>query len=159
MEYKIIKKEAFDVIGKKTKISTKDGEHSRRIAEFWDECNNDGTCDKILTISDGKNMFGITLDFDGNTEQITYMIGMENTSNSADNGFDIIKIPAATWAVFKSIGPIPESIANTWASIFQEWFPETGFLHDDAPEIEVYNAGNTRALDYECEAWVPIINL
>ncbi|RXT07959.1 hypothetical protein EIZ39_11120 [Ammoniphilus sp. CFH 90114] len=65
--------------------------------------------------------------------------------------FTLRTIPAATWAVFTSIGPMPGAIQQVWSNIFQEWFPSTGYQHSGRPELEVYPAGDTTAEDYQCE--------
>ena len=66
-------------------------------------------------------------------------------------------IPASTWAVFTSIGPMPTAIHKVWDRIFQEWFPSTGYEHAGTAELEVYLPGNVDAEDYRCEVWIPII--
>ncbi|HZK83545.1 MAG TPA: GyrI-like domain-containing protein [Desulfosporosinus sp.] len=156
MDYRIIKKGSFKVIGKVTKLSAKYGEHHMEIAEFWDECNTDRTTEKINAIDNRQNMLGICMNY---KEQISYMIAIENVNNLRSTEFDTRKIPAATWAVFTSVGPLPNTIIDLWSKIFQEWFQATGFEQGNAPMLEVYPPGNTSALDYKCEAWVPINNM
>jgi AraC family transcriptional regulator len=68
------------------------------------------------------------------------------------------EIPASTWAVFESIGPMPGAIQKVWKRIFSEWFPATGYEHADAPELEVYLPGDPSDSNYKCEVWIPIIN-
>ena len=67
------------------------------------------------------------------------------------------EIPAATWAIFESVGPVPGAIQEVWSHIYSEWFPIAEYDHADAPELEVYLAGNPNHSDYKCEVWVPII--
>ena len=157
MDYRIVQKEAFKVIGKVLKVSTKEGENLRRIPEFWSECNSDGTCEKICSLDNRQNMLGICMDFENAEEQFTYMIAIEDANNSKDTGFETREISGATWAVFTSIGPMPHAVQKIWERIFQEWFPSTGFEHADAPELEVYLPGDPSAQDYKCEVWIPII--
>lgn len=97
------------------------------------------------------------MDFENNKEQFTYMIAIEDTNNSKDTDLETRKIPAATGAVFTSVGPMPHAVQKVWERIFQEWFPKTGFKHANAPEIEVYLPGDPSAQDYKCEIWMPII--
>lgn len=157
MDYRIVKKEAFKVIGKVIKVSTKEEEHKKEIPEFWSECNSKGTCEKICSIDNSQNMLGICMDFDNEKEQFTYMIAIEDVNNSKNTDFETREIPAATWAVFTSIGPMPHAVQKLWERIFQEWFPATGFKHANAPEIEVYLPGNPSSQDYKCEVWIPVV--
>ena len=157
MDYRIVKKDEFKVIGKVLNVSTKDGENLRKIPEFWERCNSDGTNEKICSIDNRQNMLGICMDFEHDKEEFSYMIAIEDVNNSKDTGFETRKIPASTWAIFTSVGPMPHSIQKVWERIFQEWFPATGFEHADAPELEVYLPGDASAQDYKCEVWIPII--
>lgn len=158
MDYRIGERDSFKVIGKVIKVSTKDGENKRRIPEFWEECNySNGITGKLKSIGNGQNMLGICMDFENAKEQFSYMIAIENVNNSKDTNFETREIPAATWAVFTSVGPLPHAIQNVMETIFQEWFPETGFEHADAPELEVYLPGDVFAKDYICEVWIPIV--
>lgn len=157
MDYRIIKKEAFNVIGKIIKVSTKDEGHHKIISEFWDKCNTDGTSDKICSIDNKQNMLGISMEFDDNKEQLSYMIAIEDVNNSPERGFDIRVIPSSNWAVFTSEGSMPDAIVNVLSKIYQEWFPATGYEQANAPMLEVYFPGNTSDKDYKCEVWVPIV--
>jgi AraC family transcriptional regulator len=157
MDYRIVKKDEFKVIGKVLNVSTKDGENLRKIPEFWERCNSDGTNEKICSIDNRQNMLGICMDFEHDKEEFSYMIAIEDVNNSKDTCFEIREIPASTWAIFTSVGPMPHSIQKVWERIFQEWFPATGFEHADAPELEVYLPGDASTQDYKCEVWIPII--
>lgn len=66
-------------------------------------------------------------------------------------------IPAATWAIFDSVGPVPGAIQDVTRKIFQEWFPSTGYEHDAKPELEVYLPGDPNSPDYLCQVWMPIV--
>lgn len=77
MDCKIFRKEAFKVIGKRIKVTTKDGENLKRIPQFWEECNQNGFTDKLCSISNGADMFGICLN-DFNNEQFTYIIALRS---------------------------------------------------------------------------------
>jgi AraC family transcriptional regulator len=97
------------------------------------------------------------MDFEEAKEQFSYMIAIEDVNTSEDTYFDTREVPAATWAVFTSVGPMPHAIQNVWARVFQEWFPATGFEHAAGPELEVYFPGDPSSEDYKSEVWVPIV--
>ncbi len=157
MDYRIVERKEYEVIGKAIKVSCKDGENFRRIPEFWYECNKDGTSEKLCTVGKGSAMLGICLDMDFQKEEMSYMIAVENTGNAADSSLTTRKIPSAAWAVFTAKGPLPGAIQKVTERIFQEWFPATGYEHADAPELEVYPLGDTSAEDYQCEVWIPVV--
>ena len=156
MDYKIITKEAFKVFGKIIRVNNRDGENFRRIPKFWDECNQNGTTESLCAFSESKDVLGICMDFDREQEQFNYMIAVE-TMKEKPAKLEGREIPAATWAVFQSIGPMPHAIQEVWKRIGSEWFPATGYEHAGGPELEVYPPGNPNDENYRCEVWIPII--
>ncbi|MEK3713858.1 AraC family transcriptional regulator [Paenibacillus sp. FSL R7-0333] len=157
MDYKIVDKPAFTVIGKSMEVTTRDGENFRRIPQFWDECNEDGTSDKLIELSASREWLGICTDMDMKKEQLTYWIGVEGTPQADAQGYETTVVPAASWAVFRSEGALPGAIQTVWQRIYQEWFPGTGYEHTGGPEIELYPPGDTSAEDYVCEVWIPVM--
>lgn len=158
MDYRIVERKEFNVVGKALKVTTKDNESTKRIPEFWNECGKDGTIEKLCTALIGSNvLLGICMDMELEKEQFTYMIAVEGNDISKDSAITARTIPAATWAVFTSVGPMPGAIQKVIEKIYQEWFPATGYEHAEAPELEVYPPGDTMAEDYHCEVWIPVI--
>ncbi len=163
MDYKIIEKPAFDVIAKSRKFTTVQGENFIKIPQFWDEfksANYFVTLDKQTGGKPGQvtgaNCLGVCIT-DIVVEKFTYAIGIEKPGKAAPAGFEVIHIPAATWAVFESIGPMPKAIQDVTVKIFKGWFPSTGYEHDSKPELEVYFPGDENSLNYHCQVWIPII--
>lgn len=157
MDYKIIEKDHFTVLGKSIQVTTKDGENFRRIPKFWEDSYGDGTIKKLSSIGPYKDLLGICMEMEHDKERFTYMIAVEESPGTKEHGFSKKDIPAATWAVFTSVGPMPHAIQNLWERIFHEWFPATGYEHAEGPELEVYPPGDPAADDYQCEVWVPIV--
>jgi len=156
VDYRIIERKEFKVVGKAITVSMKEGENFRRIPQFWNECNEDGTVEKLYSI-ESDSLLGICMDMEYEKEQFTYMVAVEYKGNVPSADMTIKTVPAATWAVFTSIGPMPEAIQKLTERIYQEWLPSTGYEHAIAPDLEVYPKGNPQAEDYRCEVWVPVI--
>jgi AraC family transcriptional regulator len=155
MDYKIIEKEAFELAGKAIRVTTKDGHNFKQVSKFWEDSRKDGTMEKICEHVGASGVFGVCLDFEEHLEEFTYMIGIEREGDIPAD-FALIQVPAATWAVFTSVGALPEAIQEVTRRIFSEWFPATGYIHDNAPELEVYPEGDTVSPDYRCEVWIPV---
>jgi len=68
-----------------------------------------------------------------------------------------LEVPKATWAVFTSIGKIPDAIQKVWQDIFNDFFINSEYIHAGLPELEVYLAGDTSSEDYKCEIWIPVL--
>ncbi|WP_061809536.1 AraC family transcriptional regulator [Rossellomorea vietnamensis] len=156
MNYRIVEKEAFGVIGKGKRVSTHNGQNLREIPAFWDEVNTSGMDSEICEAAGNDEMLGICMEFDDPSEEFTYFIGAEKKSDT-HTLLEVKEIPASTWAVFESVGPMPDAIQGVWKRIFSEWFPSTGYVHGEAPEIELYPPGNPNDEDYRCEVWVPVM--
>lgn len=156
MEYRIVEKEEFTVIGKSIQVTTRDGENNREIPLFWQQANEDGTSDKLIEIGVDKDLLGICTAMDHDKETFSYWIAVEGRPETDLQGFATTVIPAANWAIFTSVGPMPHAIQEVWERIFQEWFPGTGYEHAGGPEFELYLPGDPSAEDYRCEVWIPI---
>jgi AraC family transcriptional regulator len=65
-------------------------------------------------------------------------------------------VPAAAWAVFECIGPMPAAIQEMQKRIVTEWLPASGYEYADAPDIELYPEGDTSSPEYRSEIWLPV---
>lgn len=157
MDYTVVKRDGFRVIGKVMQVSIRAGEDERQIPEFWNECNQNGICVKLCSMTEKKDLLGICIDMDHEKELFTYMVAVEDTYNTKESDFISRDIPAANWAVFPLIGPVAEGIRELWETIFREWFPTSGYVHGKAPQMEVYPPGNPNSEDYRCEIWIPVV--
>jgi AraC family transcriptional regulator len=164
MDYKIIEKPAFDVIAKARKFTTVQNENFIKIPQFWDEFKGTHrfvemeklTGEKPGAIT-GAGCLGICM-MDEVNDKFTYAIGVEKpAAKTAPAGFEVLHIPAASWAVFESIGPMPKAIQEVIVKIFNEWFPSTGFEHAPVPELEVYFQGDETSTNYHSQVWIPIV--
>lgn len=157
MDFRIVHREAFQVTGKMREISTVDGSNLREIPAFWQDCSADGTSMKLDVLAAGKDMLGICMDFDGQN-RFHYFIGVETEADQTGaEEFVSRVIPAADWAVFTSVGPMPGAIQQVWHHIYADWFPASGYEHARGPELEVYPPGDTASDEYRCEVWIPVL--
>jgi AraC family transcriptional regulator len=170
MDYRIIEKPAFEIIGKSREISTSVGKDfviSPDVwAKFWSECwqeyRQSHQSEQLKKITKGKPgpitgaaYLGITI-IEKGMKGFTYTIGMEKPSGIIPEGFKTLHIPAATWAVFESKGALPKAIQDLEDRVFRDWFLSTGYEHDAKPELEVYLPGDTKSQEYRCEYWMPV---
>lgn len=157
MDYRIVEKEAFAVVGKSIRTSTVDGENNRNIAAFWMESNQNGFADELAQVSGELGLLGVCLDFTNEQEQLTYMIGVEAPCSTIPEDWDEVQIPSATWAVFPVHGAMPNAMPDVWQRIFSEWFPSTGYQHSGGPEMEVYLSDeDPYSESYYSEIWIPV---
>ncbi|RWZ58005.1 AraC family transcriptional regulator [Halobacillus fulvus] len=158
MEYKIVEKDAFRVLGKSIRTPTDQGEHHKAIATFWSESNQNGFAAELGQMSGSMGLLGICAEFDEKQENLTYMIAAEKTDQEPHMELEEKAIEAGTWAVFPVNGPMPGAMPKAWERIFSEWFPSTGYEHAGGPEMEVYpDERDPSTEDYYSEIWIKVI--
>ncbi|MDD3957383.1 MAG: AraC family transcriptional regulator [Candidatus Izemoplasmatales bacterium] len=154
MKYRIVEREAFNVVGKSIKTSQERNLKFHEIPKFWDDFNQSGHTETLCALSAEENVLGVC--YDGMADgSFSYMIGV--VSNQATSEFETISIPKATWAVFESVGPMPDAIQKVWSDIFQNFLPTSGYEHAPMADFELYPKGCIHDVDYYSEVWIPIV--
>jgi AraC family transcriptional regulator len=171
MDYRIIEKPAFDVVARSEKISAQIVNKFVIVPEdwekfwwgYWDEFYRDKRDESLEKLTGGKpgpitgaRYLAVTT-IENGMESFSYAVGTEKPDGPVPAGYEVIHIPAATWAVFESTGALPKAIHDLEDKIFIEWFPSTGYEHAPQPELEVYLPGDPNSQDYRCQYWMPII--
>jgi AraC family transcriptional regulator len=171
MDYKIIEKPAFEVIAKSEKIDAEIVHQFVIIPEdwdkfwwgYWEKTDHEirGEClDKLSGGRTGKvtgaRYLAVTTISEG-MKSFSYAVGIERPDGPLPEEYEVITIPAATWAVFEAAGQLPKALHNLKDKVFTEWFPSTGYEHDNKPEMEIYLPGDPNAPDYRCQFWEPVI--
>ncbi len=64
----------------------------------------------------------------------TFTVTGKRIHVSHNNSENLRTIPAATWAKFTAVGPLPGAIHALSTRIFEEWFPATAYEHTGGPE-------------------------
>lgn len=133
-----------------------DQENFKIVPGFWQDCIEDGFYAKMCELATGIGMFGICKEYNSEYSQFSYMIAVEKNETETPEGFVEFEMPSANWAIFKSVGKMPNAIVDVWKRIFSEWLPATEYELDEKPQLEVYPIGDVNSPDYYCEVWVPI---
>lgn len=161
INYRIVERPAFHVLGRKTWIS---GQDSALFGRFWETCRQDGLFDlfeQVNQLRPGQQTGGTTLGFsrvenDPALRSFDYMIAVETPPDSSLGNLEAYLVPASLWAVFECWGKVPESIVAAEIYAFSEWLPAFGYRHANAPEMEVYLPGESGD-EYLYEFWLPIV--
>lgn len=148
LEYKIVEKEQFTVMGK-GRVFQSDTAY-QEIPEFWQE---------HMAGEDGKvvcGMYGICLDGDGT--QFEYLIADNYLPwNEVPKGFVTRVIPAGTWAVFPCRGALPKALQDVNTKIWSEWVPACkSYKLAGNYNIEMYAPPCEKPEDTYSEIWVPL---
>ena len=175
MNYRLVEKGAFTVVGKGIRTTTKNGDDLQRIPAFWNESINNGFYDSLQHLKRGSGLLsrlahiihgeivieevtlGVCTDFSADESEFTYLIAVEAQSGLVPSGLIEKPVPAATWAVFEVVGPLPDAIQAVWANIMSDFFQTEPFVHGNGPDLELYPDGDDSRTKYHCEVWVPVV--
>ena len=163
MDYRIEKKEAFDVVLRKKSFPKQHEITTREISKFWGECQSDGTIDAICKYIHRNNIFdkcivGVSLGAEtaSTDEYFPYGIGAHyNGEKISEEYLTVEKIPAHTYAVFKCTGTMPEAFQKVYKYICTEFLPASEY-EPCGIEIEAYPSADVQNPDYTCEIWIAV---
>lgn len=156
LNYKLVEKEAFTVVGKRIPVTCKNGENFEIIPKFCHQCAVDGTCEALEKLCvDEMGVMGICAN--EQNDCFDYYMAVTHAEGIIPAGMETLEIPKLTWAVFESVGSMPNAIQDIWKRIFSEWFPTSEYEHAAAPELEVYEKGDMSKPDYKSYVWIPVV--
>lgn len=155
MDYRIVKKEAFTILGVSKEFNYENAK--QEIPAFWQEHYASGNGKYVC------GMFGINIDPQIGNEKFEYLIAdVYHPAADIPNGFVVKTIPAFTWAVFPCKGPMPSSLQDVNTKIFSEWLPALRDYEFAAGYcVEMYDAADkypkgTSDENYYTEIWIPV---
>jgi AraC family transcriptional regulator len=162
MDYRIEKRDTFKVICKKKQVDKPQGDTATAdISAFWADFGQSGAMEKLCKYANFDKLHGILgICFSGEMSDggFPYGIGAEYNGNPlTDDGFDIIEIPAYTYAVFQCKGKMPDAFKDTYTKICTEFFPQSSaYEYGSGIELEVYPSADTQDPNYSCEIWIAV---
>lgn len=156
LNYRIEQKEEFRIVGLSKQFPVNAEQSFKEIPMFWQEAHQSGMIPQILALMDRPplGLFGLSTCMRG--DMFDYYIAV-SSSKAVPEGMQDYLVPKATWAVFESIGPMPNAIQILQKRIITEWLPTSGYEYADAPDVELYFEGDQTAADYRCEVWLPVV--
>lgn len=155
MDYKIVEKDSFTVMG--ASRTFKYDSAKAEIPEFWSKLHQPGK-EKVVC-----GMYGISIDESMGSDEFEYLVADNyNPAVEIPEGFVTKVIPAYTWAVFACKGGMPQSLQDVNKKIFSEWLPNSKDYEIAAGcNIEMYSdpAEYSKGIQdekYYSEIWIPV---
>jgi len=165
MEYRLIEKPAFKVVGYALETTSVEGQNLKDIPAFWADYMENGRGRRLLQVIGKEHApeLGICTDFDPETGRFVYLIGMEVDSfDGIPSDLVCREFPGANFAVFTTPKVQPQhfsnSIQETWRVVFNEWFPTSGYEHAGTAEIEWYDERSNPGIDGtpQMDIYIPV---
>ncbi|WOO88891.1 AraC family transcriptional regulator [Mollicutes bacterium LVI A0078] len=159
MEYCIITKDEFNLIGFKKRVTITHNGVNEEIASMQKLLTAQSIKEiKAMSNTEPTGMLSASMNFvdrhiDG-VGQMDHIIGVASTD--ASDTYSTTKIDAATWAVFTVDGIFPKALQETWANIYGQWFPSSSYIPTGGAELTWHAKPTIPGEHYEGEIWVPV---
>ncbi|WP_227396017.1 AraC family transcriptional regulator [Jeotgalibacillus aurantiacus] len=160
MNYRIVEKDAFRVIGFKKRVPIVFEGVNPEIEKMWKGLTEDhiGRL-KAQSNTEPAGMISASVNFsEGRMEEkgeLDHVIGVA-TTNECPEGFDELEVAPSIWAVFEAVGPFPQTLQNIWGRIYAEWFPTSQYEQTEGPEILWNEHNDTTSPSFKSEIWIPV---
>ncbi len=162
MNYEIVDKEQFEIVGIKKRVTINHHGINKEIkamneqitAEFISELETLPNLINSGLINGSLNYENRHLDQIGKMDRI---IGVAVTSCSSDL-YDVVVIPTHRWAIFKLEGIFPQVLQEGWAYIKDEWLPTSGYQIGLDIELTRHLTKAIPGQPYVGEVWLAIEN-
>jgi AraC family transcriptional regulator len=161
MNYRIVEKEAFRIVGIKKRVPIIFSGENPEIAAMWqsldekriNELKNLANIEPTELISASTNFSEGRMEEKG---ELDHYIGAATTKECPEN-LAMLEVPASAWAVFQVIGSFPETLQNVWGRIYSEWFPSSNYEQREGPEILWNEHKDTTSPTFKSEIWIPVL--
>ena len=166
MDYRIESKDGFTVYGIEEVFTSENGDNFKEIPMFWEQVIDDGRYDRLTESINNEQSKGLCpvnaiCDYrrmEGNL--FPYMLFAFRQENSNTNGYTVVDVPAAKWAIFKSKEyPVEETsavIQDLIKRVYTEWLPTANYEKLDGYELEMYYENLKTGKQY-CETWIRVV--
>ncbi|MCM3576307.1 AraC family transcriptional regulator [Mesobacillus subterraneus] len=160
MNYRIVKKEAFSIVGIVKRVPLIYHGVNPEIAEMWQSLN----MEKIQELKDLSNiepngLISASTNFsEGRMEgkgDLDHYIGAATTKECPEH-LASLEVAPTTWAVFEAVGPFPETLQKVWGNIYSEWFPSSNYEQEEGPEILWNENKDVTSQNFRSEIWIPV---
>lgn len=161
MNYRLEQKEAFHIVGLMKRVPIIfQGENPDIVKMAQSLTITDIEQLKKLSNVEPKGIIQASTNFsEGRMEEkgeLDHYIGVATTEATNPGYFCQLAVPANIWVVFTVVGPFPQTLQESWARIYAEWFPSSGYNQVAGPEIVSHASTDFSSPTFTSEIWIPI---
>lgn len=159
MDYRIVEKPSFNIVGFKKQVSLQFKGVNTQVESLVKNLTPEiiGELKSLCNI-EPKGMLSVSTNFsDRIVEGSTHdqYLGVATTMDFPKN-YEVLDVPASTWAVFSAVGKFPDALQDTWSKIYSEWLPSSQYELIQGPEMLWNGSPDTTKSDYKSEIWIPV---
>ena len=159
MEYRIVEKGEFRLAGVMARVPMQFEGENPAIAELARGITESQRAElHRLMDTEPRRVVNASWNSDTNFQEeggeLTHLLGVPTTEQTAGEGLELVEVPALTWAVFPNDGLYPETMQQATARIYAEWLAEVPYELDGFRMLsfsDVRDDGNAYS-----EIWVPV---
>lgn len=152
MEYQIVRKDAFRIVGFRTPLTMDVEESFQAVPRFWGEV--EPRIGELIPLMSPEMPGVLGVSTCHHEAENSYYIAVASNA-PVPEGLSEWTVPAATWAVFTGQGQAPMAIQELQKRIVSEWLPDSGYEWAQAPDVEVYLNGPDAA-EAQFQVWLPV---
>lgn len=162
VQYRIVDKGAFRIVGPKARVPIIHLGRNTAMENFIRGLDKQ-VWGQIAELSDQEpaGVLGVTMPLGPDREEgseVDYYQGAATSAHGAQ-GMETLEVPASTWVVFPTSGPVsehPQSLQRLWADAYGQWFPANpAYRSVPGPEllkVDTAQDGSTA----DAELWLPV---
>jgi AraC family transcriptional regulator len=162
MRYRVVNRPDFSVVGLKARVPLVHAGPNQAIIDFVRGIDSQ-VLEGLEKLSDQEpqGIVAVCDDLDPSRAEGTeldYYHGVITSAPApapAPEGTTVLPVPAGTWAVFTTSGPVPQAIQLMWRDVFTEWFPSNPYRSRLGPEI-LRTRLSPDGTEAEAELWLPV---
>ncbi len=159
MNYRIVEKSSFNIVGFKKHITLQFKGVNPQMKTLAEKLTPEVISElKSLCNTEPVGILNVSANFCERTtegSELDQYIGVATTKTASSN-YDVLHVEPSVWAVFEVIGPFPTALQDTWARIYAEWLPASGYQLIGGPEILWNETPDTTKIDYKSKIWIPV---
>ncbi|MEG6513511.1 AraC family transcriptional regulator [Desulforamulus ruminis] len=160
MNYRIEEKGAFQIVGIKKRMTLIFEGVNPQMDSMWQSLTMEDIKElKTMSNIEPTGILCVSVNFEERVVEGTEFdqyIGVATTKPTPEH-WSVMPVEASTWAVFTAVGEFPKALQDTWAKIYSEWFPTSGYELTGGPEILWNESKDTSLPNYKSEIWIPVV--
>lgn len=161
MEYKIVEKPAFNLVGVSKRVPMQFEGVNNAILELAQSITQEQR-EEMHALQDlvpheiVNASYDADADFKKEEGGLTHLIGVLTTHEDVSDRLVKVPVEASTWAVFPADGPFPATLQDTTARTYSEWLPASDYEVVNVPSFSFTKFDPNKEGYAYSEIWMPV---